>query len=320
VARRRHTGLVLGGTLLAGVLALGPTGAGGASNGQVCEGVVIDDGNGSASAQAADVTPGTSDLQALAAAGDSATQNDSGLICAIDDYPADGLQNCLATSGSDYFYWSYWEGDPSTDTWTYAEVGPASHTVSSGQTYVQGWRYEDPGPDTPSATKPSITPAAAFAQACPGVTPVASGGSGGSGSGGSGSGSDGSGGGGSSAGGANPSAASTTTSPPAATGEAPPPTRPTVVGGATASTAATTTTRPGTSPDAPSGAAGSTTTTAPGDRSGPKPVVARAALAGTRHGSSGGGDPALPVVIVAVLIVALGGLAWWRWRRRPVEE
>jgi len=25
-------------------------------------------------------------------------------------------------------------------------------------------------------------------------------------------------------------------------------------------------------------------------------------------------------VIVAVVILALGGLAWWRWRRRPLEE
>ena len=146
-------------------------------------GVVVDDGgyNGKGAAvQAANVGPGVSDLQALQVAGDTAYVNNVGLVCAIDDgngvgqVPADGVQNCLATSGSDYFYWAYWEGDPYTNTWTYASIGPAEHTVNSGQTYVEGWSYQNPGPDNLNAKKPSVSPGSAFAQACPGVTPVSS--------------------------------------------------------------------------------------------------------------------------------------------------
>jgi hypothetical protein len=312
VAPRWRIGLVLSGAVLPGTLALGLAGAAAAANGQVCEGVVIDDGNGSASAQAANVAPGTSDLQALGAAGDSATQNDTGLVCVINNFPANGLQNCLATSGGLYYYWSYWQGDPYTNTWTYAEAGPASHTVSSGQTYVEGWRFQNPGPATASATKPSMTPTAAFAQACPGVVPVASSG-GATGSGG--------GGGGSSPGQSNPPPTSTTTSPTPSAGPGPSPSRTTVVGGGTTpATVATTTTRPGSGTSAPGEASAATTTTTSRERSVPKPEVAKAALTGVRHGSPAGGDPALPMVIVAVIIAALGALAWWRWRGRPVEE
>ena len=190
-----RSGLLAAACLVVGGLAVATLPATPAvASGQVCEGIVLDDGNGSAAAvQAGQVAPGASDLEALSAAGDTVAQNDSGLVCAIDNYPANGLANCTATSGGDYYYWSYWSGDPYTNTWTYAEIGPSEHTVTDGQTYVQGWRYQDPGPSGPSATKPSVTPAAAFAQACPGVTPVApSSGGGGSGSGGGGSGSGGS--------------------------------------------------------------------------------------------------------------------------------
>ncbi len=153
---RSRAGLLLGGTLLVGVLALGPAGDSGAAGGGVCEGIVVDDGPNtgqqswsSVAVQTANVAPGSSDLDALSAAGDTPTQNGSGLVCAINDYPPDGLQNCLATSGAGYDYWSYWQGDPSTNTWAYAQIGPASHTVDSGQTYVEGWRYQSPGPDNP---------------------------------------------------------------------------------------------------------------------------------------------------------------------------
>ena len=136
----------------------------------MCAGIVIDDGTGGGApvSQGASVPPGSSDLDLLNAAGDTFTQNDSGLICAINNYPANGLQNCLNAAHGLYYYWSYWEGDPTTNTWTYANVGTAEHTVTAGQSYVEGWRYQDPGPDSPDATKPSVTPAAAFAQACSG--------------------------------------------------------------------------------------------------------------------------------------------------------
>jgi hypothetical protein len=334
VARGRHTGLFLGGGLLMGSLVLGPAGAAVAAGSQVCMGVVVDDGpSGQANwapvaEQGANVAPGSSDLDGLSAAGDTFTPNNSGLICAVNNYPPNGLQNCLATSGNEYDYWSYWQGDPYTDTWNYSGVGPASHTISGGQTYVEGWRYEYPGPDNATATKPSVTPATAFAQACPGVTPVPS--SGGGGSGGSGGASGGSGGssGGASGGGGSPLG----TPPPAASTTSPvgggqPSSRGTVAGGGTATGgAATPTTQHGSGTTAhaattlpASASLTTTTTTAGGARSAPKPVAARDALA-ARHGPTAGSDPALPVVLVALVIAALGGLAWWRWHRRPLEE
>jgi uncharacterized protein HemX len=40
----------------------------------------------------------------------------------------------------------------------------------------------------------------------------------------------------------------------------------------------------------------------------------------SHHVPSGGGENLLPVLLVAALIAALGGLAFFRWRRRPAEE
>jgi hypothetical protein len=324
-----RTGLPVVGALVLGPLMLGPAGAAGATNGQVCMGVVIDDGGyggtGPAAVQVADVDPGSSDLQALQAAHDTPYQNNSGLVCAIDDgtgqVPTNGVQNCLSTAGNgQYFYWSYWEGDPYTNTWTYANVGPASHTVSAGQTYVEGWRYQDPGPDNPSATKPSVSPGAAFAQACPGVTPVPSGASGGGGGGG-GSGSGG--GGGGSTGGpapapASPSPSTTTTTAVPGNGSAGARTAP--AGTTSPGISTTTTSHPGTGAKAPPGAAHGTSISATTGSSA-NTHDGQTVLADQRgHDGTGGGDPTLPIVIVAIVILALGGLAWWRWRRRPLEE
>jgi hypothetical protein len=330
---RPPAGLLLGGTLLIGVLVLGSTGASGAAAGQVCVGVVVDDGgyngSGPAAVQTANIGPGSSDLQALQAAGDTAYQNSSGLVCAIDDgsgeVPANGVENCSAASGSSYYYWSYWEGDPYTNTWTYASIGPAEHTVNSGQTYVEGWRFQNPGPDNASAPKPSVTPAAAFAQACSGVQPVPGGGSGGSGgsaSGGSGGSSGGDGSSGGSPGTPDPSDPTTTTPAPTGTDSGAPRT----AGGSATNSAigVTTTTHPGagvSSTPADGTHSSSTTTTSADSGARTKPGDSKSALADPKvHDASGGGNAALPVVMVAAVILVLGGLAWWRWRRRPLEE
>ena len=263
--------------------------------------------------------PGASDEQALANAGDSISANASGLICAINGYPANGVQNCTATSANQYFFWSYWQGNPATNAWTYANVGPASHTVNNGDTYVEGWRYQNPGPASPAATPPSVTPAA-FAQACPGVTPVAaSSGGAGTGSTGSGSSSDsGSGSGGTS---------ETSTSEPGTSVGASSSGDGTAVSGGSVSGA------PGGEPATPTtmvhtGATttvvSNSTTTSTSIRdgasvAGPSTRKLSAAPAVSRH--VGGADPgALPVVIVAIVVAALMGAAVVRWRRKPVEE
>ncbi len=282
------------------------------ASGQVCAGIVIDEGAGvPPQLQSASVSPGSDDLDLLSAAGDTFTQNDSGLVCAVNEYPANGLESCLNAKHGLYYYWSYWEGDPTTNTWTYADVGPAEHTVAAGQSYVEGWRYQDPGPDSPEATKPSIKPARAFAQACSGGSsaPPQGGGDSSSGTGGSGD-------------------AVTTTSAPA-TLPAPSTPATTAVPAAAPDSGAshedTSTTLPAAATgakDPPSTASQSqstttpsTQTTEPGTRGTGKLTLASAANKG-----SSGGDPALPILLVAALIGTIGVAAWFRWRRRPEEE
>src|SRR5580698_3006038 len=94
---RPHTGLLAALVLsVGGLTALALSVSAGAASGQVCMGVVVQDGStATPSVQAANVDPGTSDLEAMSAAGDVPTQNNSGLVCAINDFPADGLDKCL---------------------------------------------------------------------------------------------------------------------------------------------------------------------------------------------------------------------------------
>jgi hypothetical protein len=291
------------------------------ADGTVCEGIVIDYGTAPPSSpnppsmqvQTADVAPGSDDYDALQAAHDVYALNDTGLLCVMNGYPADGQDNCDRTQGSQYFFWSYWEGNPYTNTWSYAEVGPAEHQVGAGQTYVQGWRYQNPGPASASAPPPSVTPAAAFAQACPGVSPVPGSGS--------------SGGGGGSATttttAAQPASATTTTTPAPVTNGV---TATTAAGTKGAPAARTTTSSiasagPTTTTDA------TTTTTVPpsGPSTGSTGAVRRTAktalASSTDHRAPGSsGNPALPIVLLALVVAGLGGVAWFRWRRRPTEE
>ena len=104
------------------------------------------------------VPSGSTDADALATAvGESnVAYSSSGLLCSIDGYPADGVQNCNRSAGSGSFYfWSYWHG--ATGSWSYANDGPAEHGAADGD--VQGWRFQNPGPASPSATPPDIAPA-----------------------------------------------------------------------------------------------------------------------------------------------------------------
>jgi len=287
-----------------------------AAGGPVCVGVVVDDANGAApNPQAARVQAGASDLDVLSAAGDTVTQNNSGLVCAINAYPPSGLQDCHNASNGLYYYWSYWQGDPYANTWTYAGIGPAEHTVADGQTYVEGWRYQDPGPDSASAPKPSVSPAAAFAAACPGVTPVPKAGGGGGGS---------PGGGGSSGSGAPVTTSPSAVDAPGPTGATHPPgSGPTSGGQGAASPAATanvrgaggSTARTG---DVPSTTTASTVSTGSGPRS--RETPSGLALSARSAHRAPGGDPVLPIVVIGALIGVMGAAAWFRWRRRPGEE
>jgi hypothetical protein len=322
------------GRLLTGALILGAVGAALAPAGPdalvpfkvlaasaadtVCMGIVIDYGKApspptsvvppATTTQRVDVPPGSTDLDSLNTANDPFVLNGAGLVCAINNYPADGLQNCLASSNGQFFYWSYWQGNPATNTWTYAGEGPSSHTVNSGDTYVEGWTFQDPGPDNPSATKPAVTPATAFASACPGITPVST-----------------------------SKTTTTTTSAPLITpsGSQGGSTTTSVVTGAGSTSAGTSPTRAskssGTTTSSPKAGAtpppgsGGTTTSVAGPKSSKgtaETSTHKIALASTapHRGDGGPSDSALPIVLVGAVVVLLGGVAWFRWRRRPAEE
>jgi hypothetical protein len=298
-------GLAAGGLVVATAPALPAL-----ASGQVCAGIVIDSGPGGPATltQGASVAPGSSDLDLLNAAGDTFKPNDSGLVCLINGYPPDGLQNCLQAAHGLFYYWSYWEGDPATNTWTYAAVGPAEHTVEAGQSYVEGWRYQDPGPASPAAAKPSVTPTAAFAQAClrvpPTTTTTTAGGSGAAGS----------------------STTTTAAAPahaPAAAVVGPQPGTKKVRTRGESPAATTTTTTQADGEQIPPQAAGdvatSTTSASTNEGQSTPKTSNELALANPAEHRGSGGDPALPIVLV-VIIAMLGATAWLIWRRRPKES
>ena len=77
--------------------------------------------------------------------------DESGLLCAIDGYPANG---CGAESGGHYAYWAYWHGGK---RWQYANNGPAGWIVSRGD--VEGWRFEPDGSASPTDPPPRASSA-----------------------------------------------------------------------------------------------------------------------------------------------------------------
>ena len=275
---------------------------------QVYVAVVIDFGGGSAPptiVKCVPVAPNNHDADALAAAvgsGNVAYSN-SGLLCAIDGYPANGVQNCGQSVGSGvYDYWSYWHG--STGSWVYANNGPAEQSVSSPPGDVLGLRFQTDEPASSSDPPPSIT--ASFATICPGVSTTGTAP-------------------------ASPPTPSTTTTlsttPTTARtspGLAPVTTTTRAVGAGPRTGAATTTSAPkGTTTTTVAGAedgtseSGGTSGTGHGSSGTHRIAVTRVASSNSAGGSSGN---LLPAVLVAAAVAALGGLAFFRWRRRPAEE
>jgi hypothetical protein len=274
--------------------------------------VVVDFGSGSSMSSVSKCVPvpaNDHDSDALAAAvGESnVAYSSSGLLCAIDNYPANGVQNCGQSVGSgNYDYWSYWHG--ATGTWVYANNGPAEQSVSSPNDDVQGWRYQTDEPDNPNDPPPSVPPS--YAQICNASTEVPP-----------------------------PQQQSSPTTTPTPT---PAPGSATTVPSSTAPGAAgpTASTPPGVQPrsgpagKAPTpGASGSASTTsttgtkdsAPATPNGAKPSTSNShkavvASPASDRGGQGSGDNVLLVVLVAALVAALGGAAVFRWRRRPADE
>jgi hypothetical protein len=272
--------------------------------------VVVDFGNGASMSTVSKCVPVPSnarDSDALAAAVGSSNvaYAGSGLLCAIDNYPANGVQNCGQSVGDgNYDYWSYWHG--SSGSWAYASNGPTEQSVSSPANDVEGLRFQLDEPDTPSSPPPSVAPS--YAQICNASTEVPPSGSS-----------------------SNTPTTTLTTQPapsltpataPTSTGSAgtattsPPPSGRSESSGA-AGAATTTTTAPGETTSTPAAAAG-TGSASPGSSRAHRAAVAGAAA--HRSSTRGASSALLPVVVIAVIVAALGGLAVFRWRRRPAEE
>jgi hypothetical protein len=260
------------------------------------------------------VPQGSTDADALAAAvGQSNVgYSNSGLLCAIDNFPANGVANCTATSNQDYYYWSYWHG--ATGTWSYANNGPAEQLASTGD--VQGWRFQDPGPAGPSAPAPSTAPS--YATICAGavdttattgapVTPS----SGSQHPGQTASGSATGGAAGTKTQGPAQQAAPSSGAPSAANPSNP-------AGGGTSPPGQSTSTTNAATPR------GSTSTLPDNGSAHDHGETGRAgALAApltAHHSGGGGGGPPTAVLAVITAVAVLGGAAAWRWRRQSRVE
>jgi hypothetical protein len=273
--------------------------------------VVVDFGSGSSMSTVSKCVPVASnahDADALGAAvgSDNVAYASSGLLCAIDNYPANGVQNCGESVGlGDYDYWSYWHG--ATGTWVYANDGPAEQPVSSPADDVEGWRFQLNEPDTPGDPPPDVTPS--YAQICNASTEVPPP--------------------------QGPSAPAATTTTTTTNAPSAPPVTPTAAkpgAGATATTPVSTKSKSGnalaTTTTTPAGettttlAAGGSGRTGRTGSHGSSDAHRSAVASAPSRGSPGRGPSSnlLPVILVAVVVAALAGFALFRWRRRPAEE
>lgn len=107
-----------------------------------------------------DWSSGFRGADALRDAGFALRFHQSGLLCAIDGYPATG---CGERTGSRYVYWSYWKATGGADSWTYAVTGAATKVNSGG---TEGWRLvegagspNDPQPRAPASHDATCTDA-----------------------------------------------------------------------------------------------------------------------------------------------------------------
>jgi hypothetical protein len=277
--------------------------------------VVVDFGNGSSLTTVSKCVPVASnahDADALAAAVGPANvgYSSSGLLCAIDNYPANGVQNCGQSVGNgDYDYWSYWHG--ASGSWVYANNGPAEQSVSNPPDDVEGLRFQTNEPASSSDPAPAVAPS--YAQICNASTEVPPAQT-------------------------SPAPTTTTTTSGTAVAQSVTPAPAKSSGGSGAVT--TTTTPVGIRSKSANGSSTTTTTALPGGTT-TTTTVAPSASGGTTGGSHGSSDVhrlaaastvshggtgegsssnVLPVVLIAVIVAALGTFALFRWRRRPAEE
>jgi hypothetical protein len=85
------------------------------------------------------------------------TYNSAGLLCSINGEPV--APACGQSIAGGYQYWSYWFMTDGSGSWKYANRGASAPVGSArnGQD-VEGWRFQNPGPDNPSAPAPRAAP------------------------------------------------------------------------------------------------------------------------------------------------------------------
>jgi hypothetical protein len=95
------------------------------------------------------------------------TYNSAGLLCSINGEPV--APACGQGIVGGYQYWSYWFMTDGSGSWKYANRGASAPVGSArnGQD-VEGWRFQNPGPDNPSAPAPRAAPA--YSSICASVT------------------------------------------------------------------------------------------------------------------------------------------------------
>ena len=111
-----------------------------------------------------------SDALAAAVGAGNVAYSSSGLLCAIDNYPANGVQNCGQSVGSgDYDYWSYWHG--ASGSWVYANDGPAEQSVvEPGRRRRRVGGSRSTSRTIPATRRPAVAPS--YAQICNASTEV----------------------------------------------------------------------------------------------------------------------------------------------------
>jgi hypothetical protein len=213
----------------------------------------------------------------------------SGLLCAIDGFPASG---CGDRTGNGYAYWSYWHG--TAGGWSYGTGGPAGWPVSTGD--LEGWRFQDPGTGTAADPPPRASPSASAIcpPAPPPTTPPPT---------------------------TPPSTTPSSTTPPSPSprSTSPPPTAPRAaappVTGPVASVAAPpghpTTAPSGTTPPSAALTTTTSTTTVADTATGPARLALSPPFVPRRNGSG----PPWSLILGGAAVALLGGAAVWRWRR-----
>ncbi len=105
--------------------------------------VVVDPGAGSPAATCVVVASGTTGAQVLARRASQLGRptpryDGSGLLCAIDGYPATG---CGDRTAGGYRYWAYFTG--TSGSWLYGNYNPFIRRVADGD--IEGWHFIDGG-------------------------------------------------------------------------------------------------------------------------------------------------------------------------------